>query len=388
MSHTSNGPKYLRLSQELEARILQGDWANRKMPSLRVIAEEHDVSVVTAARAIQVLSDKVIINKAEKSGYIPTPENKKKNQKWGLCLRVTPGNWQKVSGAVSRAGLEAVAGQDNIEFVETFDLGEGVSRKDMQQQVRRALDEGISGIFFLPSRLTEAQMYQDEKFLGVCAAENVAVVLVDRNLRGHCRKLEYDLVCVDDFEGGLRCTEHLLEIGRKRVGIVVASPTSSHDGRIAGYTHQLRINALRQGQQEGGYEPIVLTIPTDLSSKEADRWLANRLVEANVDGVVCYQDSVAIGLIMELFSRGLNVPRDIAVVGFDNLPIGDLFTIGVSTYLYPSEAVIRHALHVMHQRLEWPAGPPVKVSVQGELIIRESSLHPGEKETISVRQEA
>ncbi len=387
MSHASNGPKYIKLSQELEARILQGDWANRKMPSLRVLAEEHNVSVVTAARAIQVLSDKGVITRAEKSGYVPTPDSKKKNQKWGLCLRVTPGNWQKVSGAVSRVGLDAVAGQDNIEFVETFDLGEGVSRKDMQQQVKRALDEGIAGLFFLPSRLTDSQMQQDEKFLGLCAAENVPVVLVDRNLRGHCRKLEHDLVCVDDFDGGLRCTEHLLDIGRKRVAIVVASPTSSHDERIAGYIHQLRINALEDSQQEGGYDPITLTLPTNLSSKEADRWLADRLVEKKADGVVCYQDSVAIGLIMELFSRGLNVPRDIAVVGFDNLPIGDLFTIGVSTYSYPSEAIIRNALNVMRQRIDWPVGPPVKVSVQGELIVRESSLNSDSDKAVDLPSE-
>jgi DNA-binding LacI/PurR family transcriptional regulator len=48
----------------------------------------------------------------------------------------------------------------------------------------------------------------------------------------------------------------------------------------------------------------------------------------------------------------------------------------VTTYTYPAEAIVRRALHVMRQRVEQPNAPPIKVSVRGELIVRESTVGP------------
>lgn len=122
--------------------------------------------------------------------------------------------------------------------------------------------------------------------------------------------------------------------------------------------------------------PCVCYQPTDLPSKEAYSFLADRLLADGVDGVVCYQDYTAIGLILELLARGVRIPRDLAIVGFDNLPIGNMFAIGVTTYALPAEAVARQALRVMQARMQSPDEPPVKVLVPGQLIVRESSQLP------------
>ena len=61
-----------------------------------------------------------------------------------------------------------------------------------------------------------------------------------------------------------------------------------------------------------------------------------------------------------------------AVVGFDDLPIGNLFTIGVTTYAYPSEGIAEQAVRLMRERLRDPDRPPIKVVVPGRLIVRES----------------
>jgi LacI family transcriptional regulator len=78
-------------------------------------------------------------------------------------------------------------------------------------------------------------------------------------------------------------------------------------------------------------------------------------------------------LILELLNRGIRVPADIAVTGFDDLPIGKAYSIGVTTYAFSSEAVARHATRLLRVRLRDPAGPPVKLLIPGGLIVRESS---------------
>jgi LacI family transcriptional regulator len=203
------------------------------------------------------------------------------------------------------------------------------------------------------------------------------VVLLERNLRGDNRPLDRDFVGPDDVDGGRRCTQHLIAQGCRRIACVTASPTSSHNDRVTGYLHALFM-ASSHGPA-GAFAPRVLYQPTDLSSNETFSRLADRLLQEKSDGVVCYQDYVAVGLIVELLARGVRVPQDIAVVGFDNLPIGTMFAIGVTTYALPAEAVARQALRVLRARIQSPNEPPVKILVPGELIIRHSSaaIEPG-----------
>lgn len=371
----SEPPKYYRLSQEIESRISSGEWANGRMPSLRELAQHHNVSVVTASRAIQILRDKGIIGRMDNSGCYLATAGKPRHvgSVWGLCLRVTPGSWHQLANAISRDGFDQVMAKGTDRFLEVFQLDEKVTVEQLGKQVRNARGAGVQGIFFQPSRSSEELLRQDEIFLAACAAEKMPVVLFERNLRGRYRVLEHDLIAVDDFDGGVRCTQHLFETGRSRVAVVIASPTSSHEGRVAGYLHALQ-TALASGKYpklDG--TPRVIEMPADLTGKAADRWLADHVQQLKCDGLFCFQDSLAVGVMMELLVRGVNIPRDLAVVGYENLPIGNIFTTGVTTYSYPAEAMVRAGIHVMRMRIADPSLPPLKVLLRGELIVRESS---------------
>src|SRR5262249_21727255 len=110
------------------------------------------------------------------------------------------------------------------------------------------------------------------------------------------------------------------------IAFLMGSPTSSHEGRLAGY-----LAALHNAPDAA---PMVLEMPSGLDSKESYAALADRVLAHAADGVVCYQDYTALGLILELLNRGVRVPADVAITGFDNLPIGKAFTIGVTTYAF------------------------------------------------------
>lgn len=372
MTVSNTSPKYVEVAEALEAQIRGGMWDGGKMPSVRGIAGQHGISVVTASRAIQILRDKGLIQTVQRSGCFrvaaPTAE------RWALVLRLTPGPWQKATLNMARFGFEALARREPMHLEPgAIPLTAGTSEDEVREYVRAAKGAGCQGAFLLPARCSDEEMRADERLLAACAAEKLPVVLLERNLRGHNRELTHDLVTVDDLDGAVRCTRHLLDLGRTRVAVVVASPTSSHNDRVAGYLFALHAAALEAGRRVE-LKPTVLYQNHDLPTRDAYAKLADQVRKLRLDGVVCYQDYTAMGLIIELLARGTKVPDEVAVVGSDDLPIGNLFTLGITTYAYPAEGMAEQAVRLMRERLKDPRRAPLKVVVPGRLIVRESSV--------------
>jgi LacI family transcriptional regulator len=363
---SSELPKYLEIARDIESRVVGREGA--KVPSAREIAADYGVSVVTASRAVQVLRDKGLIRTVERSGSFVAPAPSGNGaERYAVVQRSTPGPGLQASLAFIQEGFAAVARQEGIAFeADRFHFDDATRPADLRRQARLAAEAGISGILFMPSRFHDEASRQDERFLRSCREAGLAVVLFERNLRGRARPLDYDLVAADDLDGGLRCTQHLLDQGRRRIAFLTGSPTSSHEGRLAGY-----LTALHHART--GWGPLVLEQPSGLASKESYAELADRILAHAADGVVCYQDYTALGLVLELLNRGVRVPADVAITGFDNLPIGKAYSIGVTTYAFSSESVARQATRLIRARVKGDSGPPVKVLVPGELIVRESS---------------
>ncbi len=363
-------PKYLEIARALEREVSAGRSGDAKIPSARQVAAGYGVSVVTASRALQVLRDKGLILTIDRSGsYLAKPDEEGAGERWALVLRSTPGPWLQASLSFARSGFDLVARREGVRFepdIFSIDDDAPPQRARLRRQSRAAADAGVRGVFLMPSRMGDERMRRDEVLVDTCREGNLPVVLIERNLRGAGRRLEHDLAAADDVDGGLRCTEHLLGLGRSRVAFVAGSPTSSHEGRLAGYLTALQ----RAG---AGQEPLVIEQRMALDTSAAYRELADHLLRLKADGVVCYQDYTALGLIVELLARGLRVPGDVAITGFDNLPIGKAFALGVTTYAFPVAAIASQALRLMRSRIRDPAGPPVKALIAGELIVRDSS---------------
>ncbi|WP_422932012.1 LacI family DNA-binding transcriptional regulator [Singulisphaera sp. PoT] len=368
-------PKYLEVSKEIEARISAGRWrGDQRMPAVREIADEYKVSVATASRALQVLRDKGIITSVERSGSYLVDGVEKSGHPWALCFCVTPGPWQNASYSITLSGFEALARREGFSFAaDAINLENAITSRDIARQVKHAIGAGIKGLFFLPSRISVESMERDRMLLAHCRDAGLPVVLIERNLRGDSRELECDLVGPDDVGGGQRLAEHLQEIGRRKIAFVRGCSTSSHNDRLAGYLFAQFKGGDTDSPDARPRAPHVLEFRHDLPGKKAYSLLADQIVEDGIDGIICFQDITAIGLIVELLARGRRIPHDVAVAGFDDLPIGNSFSVGVTTYALDAERIAQHALRMMYERIKKPRTPPVHVVVPGRLIVREST---------------
>lgn len=201
--------------------------------------------------------------------------------------------------------------------------------------------------------------HADADFLSRNLPSNLPVVLVntDVELPGHTAFV------VDNFGGARAMTRHLVGAGRKRIAFI-CGPQGNHesDERLRGYRA-----GLRPGMRE-----IVLQGDFD----EASGWAAGRRAvqsRPRPDAIFAANDMMAIGCLAALAEAGLRVPDDIAVVGFDDIPIARYVAPALTTVRVPIAAIGAAALESLSKLVEEPRTQAVRSTVMAvELVVRRS----------------
>jgi len=134
----------------------------------------------------------------------------------------------------------------------------------------------------------------------------------------------YDIptVCSDNYSGSVQAVEHLCKCGCKNiVHITGHGQKPSYQLRMKGYQDVLR--------KYGFSQKIVKTENTFEGGVEGVRELIKGLV--SFDGVFCFSDLVAWGVLKECHERGIRIPEEVSVMGFDNIPLSQYTTPELST---------------------------------------------------------
>ncbi|MDG6102646.1 LacI family DNA-binding transcriptional regulator [Dactylosporangium aurantiacum] len=185
------------------------------------------------------------------------------------------------------------------------------------------------------------------------------VVLVDRGSGRHSRCS----VAVDDLLGGRLAGEHLVEQGHQRITFVggPASITQVRD-RHAGIAEAVA------GRAE------LSVVPTPNLTVAAGRAAA---AEIDATAVFCANDLVALGVLQGLTQRGIRVPQDVAIVGYDDIEFAAAAAVPLSSVRQPREQLGRTATALLLEEIEDDGRHEHRhVVFQPELIVRESSGRP------------
>jgi LacI family transcriptional regulator len=132
-------------------------------------------------------------------------------------------------------------------------------------------------------------------------------------------------------------TEHLLELGHRRLGHITGRPTdAATEDRLAG---------VRAAIAGAGLPDDSLTVAVgDGHTTGGERGMRELLADSGVTGVVCYNDLTAVGAIRAIRDRGMSIPRDISVVGFDDIDLARLVDPALTTVAQDTETMGRWAV--------------------------------------------
>lgn len=183
-----------------------------------------------------------------------------------------------------------------------------------------------------------------------------------------------DYARIDNVRATSDATAHLLEGGRRHLAFVGALPIGPvlHPHSSAA----LRFEGFRQALSRHGLDPEAAPAPEVENWHRTDgRDAARRLMSEHpeIDGIICGNDELALGVLAGLRESGRRVPADVAVVGYDDSPDAP-FAFPALSSISPDKAFLaRIALDMLIERIEGYDGPPRTVTAPHQLAVRASS---------------
>ena len=229
--------------------------------------------------------------------------------------------------------INAVLRSQGLHLVVAFGEGHGEDRAEANQGIRFLLDRDCDGLVVLSNAL------QDDDLRALGDAEGRVAVL-NRNFE----RIAAQCFTADHVQGGVQAARALLQHQHKDIA-VVSGPTTSPDNvaRVAGFMGELAGQGLDLSK--------VTTLPGDFSEQAGWDAAATLLAAPRLPtAVFCANDEMAMGLLSHLHERGVAVPQDISVLGYDDSPSARFAAPRLTSVHIPSDRVARAGLHWLLNR--------------------------------------
>ncbi|MGW1339590.1 LacI family DNA-binding transcriptional regulator [Kribbella sp. NPDC002412] len=342
------------------------------MPAtLREVAERAGVSVRTVSNVVndfpQVAPEtRARVQRAlDELGYQPNAVARTlRRGRSGLIALVLPELDVPYFAELTRAVIEQAASAGYTVVVDQTD-GDPVRERELVMRGNRAAM--FDGLIFNPLALGDADLRDRPSSTPV-------VLLGERVVQGGL-----DHIMIDNVGAAELATRHLIDLGRQRIAAI---GDQSDESRKTG---QLRTQGYRSALHAADMEVVSELIrPTEFFHRsDGAAAMAELLALPDPpDAVFCYNDLLALGALRTILSRGLRVPGDIALVGFDDIEDGRYSTPSLTTIRPDKTQIAKHAVQLLLSRLDGDQSPPAELPADYDLVIRESTTgtatHPGD----------
>jgi LacI family transcriptional regulator len=219
----------------------------------------------------------------------------------------------------------------------------------------RAMQGRVDGIVILSSRV-------DEAFLEANLPEELPAVLLNSPLKDGA----HAVLNIDNFAGTYAMVRHLLDAGHRRVAFI-SGPRGNFDAQQREQGFRAAMAELRPGESPR----IVAGDFTEPSGYRAGRELLAQ--KSRPHAVFAANDMMAVGCLQAFKEAGLDVPGDIALAGFDDIPIARYVTPPLSTVRVRIADLGRNAMDLLAELMERPGRPEASVHTLGcDIVVRDS----------------
>lgn len=236
-------------------------------------------------------------------------------------------------------------------------LGACAPSRDERAAVRALLEQRCEAVVLLGPTMRGSDLAD--------LAARVPVVVVARALRSD----RVDVVRTDDVAGGRLGVEHLAGLGHRSV-------VHLDGGRAPGAAERRR--GFRRSVADLGLEGWVLSggAGDAAGARSADDVIAASRASPGATGVTVFNDSSAAGVLAALRARGLSVPGDLSLVGYDDTRVAALTGVALTTVAQDPEALARSAAELAISRAEDPSRPCTEVVLEPSLVVRATTGPP------------
>jgi LacI family transcriptional regulator len=324
--------------------------------TLADIAREAGTSPSTASRALngsgyvsEAARDRLVAV-ANRLGYVPNASARTLKQRTSRVVGVVVSDLDNQFYARLAAGIEQVLREANYQMMV---LGDNSVADEEVAGARTFLAMRAPGVIMTPV---------GSEATGLLRSRGIAVVEVDRRLAD----VPCDAVVIDNERGGREATMHLVGLGHRRIALLgVETEWTSDAGRLNGYRTALRTAGIE-------FDPrLVVRIP--LHSPDTEMRIEALLDEGGPTAIFAANNTLAEQVWHVLRRRGLRIPADVSLVGFDDVPWMEMVEPAITVVEQPTLELGRRAALLLLRRLDGPTLEPALEILQPRLVVRGST---------------
>lgn len=332
--------------------------------NIKTVAKKAGVSVATISR---VLNHPEAVAPDTKEHILSVMESLNYTPNWfarGLKLNRTNVIALLIPDILDLGYMEIAKGVEDVAHQKKYSIMLCTTEEDRNKErdyIENFITRKVDGIILVSSSLKKADLTQIKK-------QGVPVVLIGKN-EGFAGE---NIVYTDYVAATAEAVRHMIEIGHHRIGMIYGSrPGIENMDKLEGFKKTITEEGLSLEQKyieegensiEGGY--LAVSKLLNLSDRP--------------DAVFVTSDMMAIGAMEKIKQSGLNIPKDIAVVGFDNLKISGFVEPKLTTVAKPMYRMGLVASRLLFDLLEdenEDDSEPQEILIQSKLKVRKSCGH-------------
>ncbi|GJM78424.1 GntR family transcriptional regulator [Paenibacillus sp. HMSSN-139] len=346
-----NEPKYETVKQALLQQIQAGKLQpGDKLPHEEDLMKQFKVSGITIRKALTELADEGVITRIKRKGSFVNGAQPADHSSHLIAFILSAEDNFDVSYMKIIKGAQQAAAEFNYSLIVEWS-NENLAVE--QASIQKMLDRKVDGFLIYPfDPVRSKDNYQ------LIEQNNIPYLLVDRYNVDHP---SYFSGC-DNYDGAILATRELIRL--KHTKIKFASYhffLHSEQERFAGYC-----SAMRQAGLTVTDEDLLTRIDYD--------GLADSILKREVTALFCSNDKIAIEIIGQLTTRGLKIPQDVSIIGFDDWDHSSNLSIGLSTVRQNFEEIGRNAANLLNQVIRGKThSSNTKILSGVTLVIREST---------------